>query len=229
MADLQSGETYVDGQTVDASRLNNMINGADALPGLISGQASATPAGADEVLLLKGGVLKRATVTALNVAGSGVTSVAMTVPTGFAVGGSPVTTTGTLAVTLSSQTGNKVLRSAAAGGAATPAFRATDARDLYVASVNIAASNIDWSLGTKFWKSLSGNITFTFSNNEDGMGIKVAVFTNGHTTNWPAAVVWPGGTEPTDSVSGTDLYELDILNGVVHAFLINQPNTGAFQ
>jgi hypothetical protein len=71
--------------------------------------------------------------TKADVAGLGtgtVTSVAMTVPTGFTVSGSPVTTAGTLGVTLDTQTANKVLASATSGGAATPAFRALVAADL---------------------------------------------------------------------------------------------------
>lgn len=63
--------------------------------------------------------------------GSGtVTSVAMTVPTGFSVSGSPVTTSGTLAVTADSQAANLVYASPASGGAAAPAFRALVTDDL---------------------------------------------------------------------------------------------------
>ena len=63
--------------------------------------------------------------------GSGtVTSVAMTTPTGFSVSGSPVTTSGTLGLTLDSQSGNKFLASSGTGGASTPAFRALVGLDL---------------------------------------------------------------------------------------------------
>lgn len=53
-----------------------------------------------------------------------VTSVAMTVPTGFSVTGSPVTTSGTLAVTESTQSANTVKAGPTTGAAATPAYRA---------------------------------------------------------------------------------------------------------
>lgn len=59
-----------------------------------------------------------------------VTSVAMTVPGELSVAGSPITTSGTLAVTWATQTANKVLASATSGGAATPAFRALVSADL---------------------------------------------------------------------------------------------------
>ena len=58
-----------------------------------------------------------------------VTSVGMTVPTGFSVAGSPVTTTGTLAVSLDSQTKNKVLASPTSSSGI-PSFRLLDASDI---------------------------------------------------------------------------------------------------
>ena len=66
-----------------------------------------------------------------------VTSVGMTVPTGFSVAGSPVTTTGTLAVSLDSQTKNKVLASPTSSSGI-PSFRALDASDI----PNLPASKI---------------------------------------------------------------------------------------
>jgi hypothetical protein len=54
MAQFQSPETYVDGQQVTATRLNNQTNGAVALPGIITDQANITAntvASGDSVLL----------------------------------------------------------------------------------------------------------------------------------------------------------------------------------
>jgi hypothetical protein len=67
MSQLQSGETYADGQTVNAARLNNTVNLATALPGLITDQGSVTPVPADQVLLhqASSGTLKRATIGTL--------------------------------------------------------------------------------------------------------------------------------------------------------------------
>ena len=53
----------------------------------------------------------------------------MTVPTGFSVTGSPVTTSGTLAVSLDSQAKNKVLASPTSA-AGVPSFRVLDASDI---------------------------------------------------------------------------------------------------
>ena len=66
-----------------------------------------------------------------------VTSVGMTVPTGFSVAGSPVTTSGTLAVSLDSQTKNKVLASPTSSSGI-PSFRALVASDI----PNLDASKI---------------------------------------------------------------------------------------
>jgi hypothetical protein len=63
-------------------------------------------------------------------ASGGVSSVAMTVPSIFAVAGSPVTSSGTLAVTLATQAAAIVFAGPTSGGAATPTFRALVATDL---------------------------------------------------------------------------------------------------
>lgn len=52
-----------------------------------------------------------------------VTSVAMTVPTFLSVAGSPITSSGTLAVTLATQTANLAFMGPSSGSAATPTFR----------------------------------------------------------------------------------------------------------
>lgn len=64
-------------------------------------------------------------------AGSGtITSVAMTVPSFLSVAGSPITTSGTLAVTLATQAANTIFAGPTTGSAATPTFRAMVAADM---------------------------------------------------------------------------------------------------
>ena len=58
-----------------------------------------------------------------------VTSVALTVPAEFSVSGSPVTSSGTLAITKANETANTVWAGPTSGAAATPAFRALVAAD----------------------------------------------------------------------------------------------------
>ena len=80
-----------------------------------------------------------------------VTSVAATVPTSIlSVSGSPVTTSGTLALSLATQTANYVWSGPTTGSAATPTFRALVAADIP------ALSYLSTSGGT-----VSGNVTIT--------------------------------------------------------------------
>jgi hypothetical protein len=64
--------------------------------------------------------------------GGTVTSVALTVPSGLSVAGSPITGAGTLAVTETTQSANTVKAGPASGGAATPGYRALAAADIPV-------------------------------------------------------------------------------------------------
>jgi hypothetical protein len=59
-----------------------------------------------------------------------VTSVSMTTPSILNVSGSPITTSGSLGLTLTTQTANTVFAGATSGGAATPTFRALVAADI---------------------------------------------------------------------------------------------------
>lgn len=80
-----------------------------------------------------------------------VTSVAATVPTSIlSVSGSPVTTSGTLAISLTTQTANYVWSGPTTGAASTPTFRALVAADIP------ALSYLSTSGGT-----VSGNVTIT--------------------------------------------------------------------
>lgn len=65
-----------------------------------------------------------------------VTSVAMTVPAEFSISGSPITTSGTLAITKANETANTVWAGPTSGSAAAPAFRALVAADLTAATVH---------------------------------------------------------------------------------------------
>jgi hypothetical protein len=77
-------------------------------------------------------------------AGGTVTSVALTVPGVIfvsPVSGSPITTSGTLALTLATQTANRVLAGPTTGAAATPTFRALVLADLPSGVALLASAN----------------------------------------------------------------------------------------
>lgn len=97
--------------------------------------------GTETVPIVMGGITKRATtqqIADLGGAGAGtVTSVALTVPSVMAVAGSPVTTSGTLAVSLVDQNANKVWAGPATGADATPTFRALVEADLPAVGPNV--------------------------------------------------------------------------------------------
>lgn len=91
--------------------------------------------GTERVPIVQGGVTKQ--TTTLEIAGlysgggSGtVTSVNLTAPSFISVGGVPITSSGTIALSLVSQTANKVFAGPASGGSAAPSFRALVADDL---------------------------------------------------------------------------------------------------
>lgn len=81
---------------------------------------------------------------------TGVTSVALSAPNIFSVSGSPVTSSGTLGLSLASQTANYVWAGPTTGSAAAPTFRALVAGDIP------ALSYLASSGGT-----VSGNVTIT--------------------------------------------------------------------
>ena len=83
-------------------------------------------------LSLSAGVLSAAVTGG---GGGTVTSVGLSLPALFSVTGSPVTTTGTLAATLATQSANQVLAGPTTGAAAAPAFRALVAGDLPATAV----------------------------------------------------------------------------------------------
>ena len=100
--------------------------------------------------------------------GGTVTSVAMTVPSGFSVTGSPITGSGTIAVSLDSQTKNKVLASPASASG-TPSFRALVAADIPDLSGKYVTLDTTQN-------NISGEKTFTTKplNIAASSGIKVA-------------------------------------------------------
>ena len=70
------------------------------------------------------------TAGAITVANTGVTSVGLSVPSFLSVASSPVTTTGTLAVTLATQAANTIFAGPTSGSGAAPTFRALSVADL---------------------------------------------------------------------------------------------------
>lgn len=85
-------------------------------------------------------------------------------------------------------------------------------------SSSITASNIDWSLSNGFYKTLSANTVFTFTNDQDCKTIVVAITnTAGNfTATWPVAIRWRFGIEPvlTTGVK-TDVFTFVKINSII--------------
>lgn len=104
------------GSAIDLTKVNHVTIGNNSWEA--SGYASLlTQSGCTDVVVL-------------GLGGATVSSVALTAPAEFAVGGSPVTTAGTLALSWATETANKVLAGPASGAAAAPTFRALADADL---------------------------------------------------------------------------------------------------
>lgn len=138
--------------------------------------------------------------------GGTVTSVSLSMPAIFSVSGSPITSSGTLGVTLASQSANLVLAGPASGGAAAPAFRALVAADLPLVTTsakgaaptlsNNAAQYLD---GTGNWTTPAGGgggitslgaqtgATQTFAAGSSGTDFNISSGSDVHTFNIPSA------------------------------------------
>ena len=220
MSDIQTGETFADGQTFTGARANKAVNEAVIKPDFVDSKELATPVAGDHLVFRQAssGLLKKTTVTSLNNSGGNVTSVGLSLPTAeYTVTGSPVNGAGTLTGTRKPQSGNKVFASPADGSSGTPSFRVMVAKDLYLPSALIAAAQIDWSLSDNFYKSLTGGVTFTFLNVPAAGAIYVKIIHNLFVPHWPA-IAWPGASEPNYSV-GTTIFKFMVIAGVTYGWV----------
>jgi hypothetical protein len=228
MADMTGGEVFVDGQTVNGSRLNNHVNNAVLVPDCINGRGAITPTGADYLLIYRATpspILRKATVTSINAVSGNVTSVSLTLPaTEFNVsgGGSGAVA---LAGTWKPSGGNTVLASPGDGTFGVPSFRRMVPADIGFGTTQILSAAIDWAgPSNRFAKAISVITTFSFSHIVDGLSIRVAItyLNPAAVAHWPSsgptAVRWPGGIEPT-STAGTNIFDFSVIGGVVYGWL----------
>lgn len=85
-------------------------------------------------------------------------------------------------------------------------------------SAIITGTDIDWSVADYRFKTLSGNTTFTFSNQTEARTITV-VLTNtagNFTVTWPGGIRWTGGVIPTMTIGAkSDMYTFVMINGII--------------
>jgi hypothetical protein len=123
--------------------------------------------------------------------GGSLTSVALTMPAEFSVAGSPITSTGTLAVTKTNQNANLVYAGPSSGSAAAPAFRALVSADVPAGVGSVTSVTLAGVFGALFTGSITGTnpitSTGTFTVNIDMAQQSANTFLGG-----PAS----GGTGP---------------------------------
>lgn len=192
-ADVGATEVgYLDGVT---SSIQTQLSSLSSSISTLSSGKQAADADLTAIAALSGsyGYLKKTaegvwTIDAGTGSGGGdgtVTSVSLSAPTNlFTVSGSPVTTAGTLAMTLVTQSANQVFAGPTSGGAAAPGFRALVAADIpslsgiyqplnsvltSVSSSSIAAGKVlaspAGSTGAASFRTLSGSDFGSQSNN----------------------------------------------------------------
>lgn len=132
-ADTFTGRTITGGAAISVTD-GNGVSGNPTIALTSSGLSNVTSFNSgDKMLVFEGGTPKLADYDDLPSSGT-VTSVGLTMPAEFSVAGSPVTTSGTLAVTKANQSANLMFAGPTSGGAAAPTFRALVAADLPAAS-----------------------------------------------------------------------------------------------
>ena len=161
-------------------------------------------------------------------AGTGtVTSVDLSVPSFLSVTGSPITSSGTLTVTLSGTAlpvlngGTGVTTSTGSGSnvlSNSPTLITPIITGLVTTRVVMSANNIDLSAGNLFIKTISGNTTLTVSNvpTSGNVGKFTLQLTNGgsSTITWfSLSIKWPQLTSPTLTVAGTDVIDFYTFDG----------------
>ncbi len=166
--------------------------GGTGLTSLASGIATflGTPSGAN---------LASALTTALpdTKGGTGLTALGSGVATFL---GTP--SSANLAAAVTDETGSGALVFATSPTLTTPVINGQNQGP----AVAVQAMDIGWTGGAVFTKTLAaGANTFTFSGQASGMCIIVRVTGAASTLTWPT-VRWAGGTPPTQTASGTDVY-----------------------
>ena len=135
----EAGDTQVSLDAITTTRGSLLYRGSSVWQGLAPGTSgyvlTSQGAGADPAWA--------------SISGTGtVTSVAMTVPSILSVSGSPVTISGTLAVSLATQAANRVFAGPATGADATPTFRALVAADIPAESLQLTVGGTTVTSGT---------------------------------------------------------------------------------
>lgn len=164
-----------------------------------AGAFGGIPLGSDHQVLTSNGGSLPATFQDLPASGT-VTSVAQTVPAPFTVSGSPVTTSGTLALSYASQTANTFL-AAPNGSAGTPTMRAIVSADLPAAATacNWVLASQTLTLGTQ---ALPCTLT-PLANSANGAALTLRAGASNSSGNGGTLTLAGGAAFGTNKAGGT--------------------------
>jgi hypothetical protein len=89
-------------------------------------------------------------------------------------------------------------------------IKKAELKDYSETTVAMAADDCDLELGNVFTKAISSSTTLTFSNapasGKAGSLTLIATFSGSPAITWPANVKWTGGTAPTLTTAGIDVF-----------------------
>ena len=156
-------------------------------------ETNGTKNGSQSLLNLKNGTAIAITQDGsgnVTVNNTGVTSVGVSVPAEFSVSGSPVTGSGTIAISKANENANTVWAGPASGAAAAPAFRSLVSRDL----IGAVAGHYGWrvsngsggitAIGTSAPLSLSNTTTNVAATSTDPCMITYVTINTAATTSY---------------------------------------------
>ena len=250
---LGSGNLVVGGTLADGDYGDITVSGSGTVLNLDAGVVGTTEIADDAVTLAKMANMATASLLGRSTAGTGdpevlsaatartllnvadgatantgtVTSVALSAPTGLTVGGSPVTTTGTLALTLTSgytiPTSADVASGATAYGWGNHASAGYQAGDAMLTDISaLADPNADrllfWddSAGAITWLTLGTNLSITGTTLDAAGGSALTYWTEAENTSAPNATVYANSLTATSGATNADA-------------VIAPKGTGAFQ
>ena len=230
MSQISCPEIFTDagaGREVNAERLNNALGALTALPGLITEQASGTPAVADSILFYKAStrVLSQNSFTAL---------LAALMPTDPDAATAGMRTLGTTSVKAAAGNDTRfpalvtgIRKSAGNGSTDTAATPPDYALTPTVGTVASNATTLTCSTNNRFTVVLTtATFTLTLASFKDGDTIVVrtqhtASDSSTHTLNFVATsgtISWIGGAQPTPTITASryDFWTFKVFGTVLY-------------
>lgn len=84
-------------------------------------------------------------------------------------------------------------------------------------TVTAVTTDIDWAESNTFSKTLSADVTVTFSNTQAGQMITVVITGDAsHTVTWPTVTWQNSATQPTQTLSKTDIYSFIKIGSTIY-------------